>query len=105
MIIAAPGSRSEGLTIKQFPVTIAIGIVQRGIILKISVSQVAFDVRSRYSRREVEWSNARADAQRQPTRLGVHVLADLEFVPEERGSDAARGLDHLEPAQYVTVGI
>lgn len=33
MIIAAPGSRSEGLTIRVFPVTIAIGIDQRGIIL------------------------------------------------------------------------
>lgn len=33
IIIAAPGSRSEGFTISVFPVTIAIGIVQRGIIL------------------------------------------------------------------------
>jgi hypothetical protein len=32
--MAAPGSRSEGFSIKVFPVTAARGIVQRGIILK-----------------------------------------------------------------------
>lgn len=33
MIIAAPGSRSEGLRINVFPVAIAIGIDQSGIML------------------------------------------------------------------------
>jgi len=32
-IIAAPGSRSEGLRIRVFPVTVAIGIDHSGIIL------------------------------------------------------------------------
>lgn len=32
MIIAAPGSRSEGLRMREFPVAIAIGRDQRGII-------------------------------------------------------------------------
>lgn len=31
-IMAAPGSRSEGLRIRQLPVAVAIGIDQRGII-------------------------------------------------------------------------
>lgn len=35
MIIAAPGSRSEGLSIRVFPVAIAIGIVHNGIILSL----------------------------------------------------------------------
>lgn len=34
MIIAAPGSRSEGLQMRVLPVTAAMGIVQRGIILE-----------------------------------------------------------------------
>lgn len=34
MIIAAPGSRSEGLRISVFPVTAAIGIVHSGIMLR-----------------------------------------------------------------------
>lgn len=34
MIIAAPGSRSEGLTRRVLPVANAKGIVQRGIILQ-----------------------------------------------------------------------
>lgn len=34
MIMAAPGSRSEGLRIRVFPVTAAIGIVHSGIILR-----------------------------------------------------------------------
>ena len=34
MIMAAPGSRSEGLRTRVFPVTAAIGIVHSGIILR-----------------------------------------------------------------------
>jgi hypothetical protein len=34
MIIAAPGSRSEGLRMTVFPVAIAIGIDQSGIMLR-----------------------------------------------------------------------
>lgn len=34
MIIAAPGSRSEGLRIKVFPVATARGMVQSGIMLE-----------------------------------------------------------------------
>jgi len=35
MIIAAPGSRSDGLRTSVFPVTAAMGIVHRGIMLII----------------------------------------------------------------------
>lgn len=40
MIMAAPGSRSEGLRINVFPVTVANGIDQSGIILGSELSEI-----------------------------------------------------------------
>ena len=57
MIIAAPGSLSDGFTIRVFPVAAAMGIVQRGIILKGREFH-ADQLRVRNSRREVEWRDA-----------------------------------------------
>ena len=56
MIMAAPGSRSEGLKTRVFPVTAAIGIVHRGIILR-EMSNEALHEKKYYVRRKVEWRN------------------------------------------------
>jgi hypothetical protein len=58
MIMEAPGSRSEGLSIRVLPVTTARGIVHSGIMLQ---EFVIFFVtgRGRTLRREVEWSDTK----------------------------------------------
>jgi hypothetical protein len=50
MIIAAPGSRSEGFTMMVFPVTVAMGIDQSGIMLSaIVVKSVAYQWQGTYT--------------------------------------------------------
>jgi hypothetical protein len=63
MIIAAPGSRSEGLRMSVFPVTAAMGMDHRGIILTEDVSGVPKDMGDDV-RRKVEWGYACADTER-----------------------------------------
>ena len=57
IISAAPGSRSEGFKINVLPVTAAIGIVQRGIMLQ-GREYEADNSRDQYSRREIERRDA-----------------------------------------------
>ena len=58
MIMAAPGSRSDGLTTRVLPVAIAIGIVHRGIILyKESARRCFAQTKKRDLRGEVERCN------------------------------------------------
>jgi hypothetical protein len=59
MIIAAPGSRSEGFRMRVFPVTVAIGIDQRGIMLSAFVVRIAAHRQQRDIRRKIKWSDAK----------------------------------------------
>lgn len=79
MIIAAPGSRSDGLTIKVFPVAVAMGIVHSGIMLYACKSNAQWR-HNNALRREVERRHAGTYAERHLPDVGVHVLANYSYV-------------------------
>ena len=56
--MAAPGSRSDGLRMRVLPVTVARGIVHRGIMLEYGDQRHGEKRTCVNVRREVEWSNA-----------------------------------------------
>lgn len=78
MIMAAPGSRSEGLRMRELPVAMAMGMDQRGIMagkLKLSVFAGVrgyFSARGRGERDER--ADGRSYTERNATSLRVHVL-------------------------------
>lgn len=82
IIIAAPGSRSEGLRMRVFPVTAAMGIVHSGIILpRISIVHTSLYIQKAI-RREIEGGYAGTDAKRDSSDLGIHVLANWRYKRE-----------------------
>jgi hypothetical protein len=59
MIIAEPGSRSEGFRMRVFPVTVAIGIDHRGIMLSAFVVKIAAHRKQRDIRRKIKRTDAK----------------------------------------------
>lgn len=76
--MAAPGSRSEGLRMRVFPVTAAMGIVHSGIILhRVSMARIPFN-NPQVIRREIEGSYAGTDTKGKSSDFSIHIFADWD---------------------------
>ena len=84
MIMAAPGSRSEGLRMRVFPVTAAMGMVHSGIILTRISMEYTHQIFNKAIRGEVEGSNTSTNAEWNSSDLGIHVLAHWKYKGKPR---------------------
>lgn len=101
MIMVAPGSLSDGLTTRVFPVTVARAADHKTILMTVSIMQ-----RTQYPLRgeagicshggEVEWGDGSSYSQGDSSGVCVHITSDFQFVSHERGCDSSCALDYLQ---------
>jgi hypothetical protein len=128
IIIAAPGSRSEGLIINELPVGIQRCMSNQarregdifpgiptssdsnhgpkrdhGFIKKIFSLRDCGWKRQAARTGEVEGTNGSTDTERGLSDLGIHITSNLDLVGEKQARQAAHGLDDLETAEDVAL--
>lgn len=106
-IIAAPGSRSDGLRIRQLPVTVAVGIDHSGIMAgkSIRVRSVGDETSEIFRSRHTERTYCGDNSKGLSIGPCLHVFGYLQNFPCQLSRNTARSLSDLQPSQHVAFGI
>jgi hypothetical protein len=110
MIIVAPGSLSDGLTTRVFPVTVARAADHKTILMTVSIMQgTQYPLRGEAGicshGGEVEWGDGGSHSQGDSSGVCVHVTGDFQLISHECGCDSSRALDHLQTSLNIAQSV